>query len=287
VESRQALRCYITIAFFLLSTAAAAAVPDSELKTAYVGKVLTLRQFDSAPQLRFDAAGKLIGKSSPEAWTVAGQLRVQDISLQQGVLHVRGQRLFLFYDSHTKSLREVGSVNNGDTARRRFLHKLPQWYAKASKVEIQIECGELQTQDDASKAMNSVFLPPDALLTDVVPAAWRSWLNRTSGESAQNLGNSTGLYRAGDGVSPPKLKYPQDPTYPEIARQARYQATTVLMLVVEANGSPRDIQIVRPAGMGLDERAVWAVQQWKFDPAKKDGQPVPVQMSVEVNFGLF
>jgi len=57
--------------------------------------------------------------------------------------------------------------------------------------------------------------------------------------------------------------------------------------VVGADGIPRDIRIAKPAGMGLDEQAVKAVQRWRFDPAKKDGNPVAVQINVEVNFRLY
>jgi len=45
--------------------------------------------------------------------------------------------------------------------------------------------------------------------------------------------------------------------------------------------------VARPLGMGLDEKAIEAVRTWRFEPAKKDGQPVPVQMNVEVSFRLY
>ena len=50
---------------------------------------------------------------------------------------------------------------------------------------------------------------------------------------------------------------------------------------------PREISVRRSLGMGLDEKAVEAVRRWKFDPAKKDGQAVAVQISIEVNFRLY
>ena len=271
----------------LLSIGAWADVRDDDLKSAYVGKVLTLRQFYSGPQLRFDANGNLIGSGWPDAWTVAGQIRVEHISLKNGVLDVRGQRLFLFYDSDSKSLRDVGSLSKDDPARKRFSDKLVKWYAKTSKVEIQIGCGDLQTQDDATKSMNAVFVPPDEPLADAVPAFWKNWLKRQAGEAAKPADNLKAIDRVGKGVSPPKVTYDPDPAYSEIARQARYQAVTVLWLVIAADGPPQDIHILKPAGMGLDEEAVRAVQTWKFNAAMKDGQPVPVQINVEVNFRLY
>jgi len=56
---------------------------------------------------------------------------------------------------------------------------------------------------------------------------------------------------------------------------------------VDAAGRPQQIRVQRPLGMGLDEKAIEAVKQWKFEPAKKDGQAVPVMINVEVNFRLY
>ena len=60
----------------------------------------------------------------------------------------------------------------------------------------------------------------------------------------------------------------------------------MLWLVVDADGLPQKIRVQRSLGMGLDEVAVNAVKQWRFQPAKKDGKPVQVMINVEVNFKL-
>jgi TonB family protein len=96
-----------------------------------------------------------------------------------------------------------------------------------------------------------------------------------------------GAYRVGGGVSAPRALYSPDPEYSEEARKAKWQGTVVLWVIVGPDGKPRDIRIQRSLGMGLDEKAIEAVRQWKFDPAKKDGQPVAVQINVEVNFRLY
>ncbi|MDR3746930.1 MAG: energy transducer TonB [Acidobacteriota bacterium] len=96
-----------------------------------------------------------------------------------------------------------------------------------------------------------------------------------------------GAYRVGGGVSAPKALYAPDPEYSEEARKAKYQGTVVLWLVVDAAGRPQQIRVQRALGMGLDEKAIEAVRQWKFEPARKDGQPVPVMINVEVNFRLY
>jgi TonB family protein len=96
-----------------------------------------------------------------------------------------------------------------------------------------------------------------------------------------------GVFRVGGGVSAPIAIYRPDPDYSEEARKAKYQGVVVLGLIVDASGRPRDVRVARSLGMGLDEKAIEAVRQWKFEPAKKDGVPVAVNINVEVNFRLY
>ena len=91
----------------------------------------------------------------------------------------------------------------------------------------------------------------------------------------------------GNGVSAPKALETPDPEYSEEARKAKYQGVVVLWLIVGPDGKPRDIRVSRPLGMGLDQKAIEAVQRWRFEPAQKDGHPVAVQINVEVNFRLY
>jgi periplasmic protein TonB len=96
-----------------------------------------------------------------------------------------------------------------------------------------------------------------------------------------------GVYRVGGGISAPTATSSPDPDYTEEARRAKKQGTCVLWLIVDSTGHPRDIRVVRGLGFGLDAKALEAVQQWKFNPALKDGKPVDVQISVEVEFHLY
>ena len=96
-----------------------------------------------------------------------------------------------------------------------------------------------------------------------------------------------GVFRVGGGISAPRILYQPDPEYSEPARKAKYEGTVVLGLIVGPDGRPRDIRVTRSLGMGLDEKAIEAVRQWKFEPARKNGQPVAVQINVEVDFRLY
>lgn len=96
-----------------------------------------------------------------------------------------------------------------------------------------------------------------------------------------------GVYKVGGGISAPQAISSPDPDYTEEARRAKKQGTCVLWLIVDAAGRPRDIKVVRGLGLGLDAKALEAVKQWRFQPALKDGKPVDVQISVEVEFHLY
>src|ERR1051326_1105501 len=95
-----------------------------------------------------------------------------------------------------------------------------------------------------------------------------------------------GAYKIGGGVSAPVPIYKPEPEYSEEARKAKFQGTVVLFIVVDDKGNPRDLKVIRPLGLGLDQKAIEAVQKWKFRPGMKDGHPVPVQATIEVNFRL-
>jgi len=96
-----------------------------------------------------------------------------------------------------------------------------------------------------------------------------------------------GPYTAGGGVMAPRVIFKPDPEYSEEARKAKFQGNVTLSFVVDAEGHARNIHVERSLGMGLDEKAIEAVKKWKFEPGMKDGIPVAVMVSVEVNFRLY
>ena len=97
-----------------------------------------------------------------------------------------------------------------------------------------------------------------------------------------------GTYKLGDiGVTAPVGKFTPDPDFSEEARKAKFQGNCVLGLIVDANGRPTNIRVLNALGMGLDEKAIESVKNWKFEPGKKDGHDVAVEIAVEVDFHLY
>jgi protein TonB len=96
-----------------------------------------------------------------------------------------------------------------------------------------------------------------------------------------------GLEKIGGGVSTPVPIYTVEPEFSEEARKAKFMGVVLVNLIVDANGRPQNVHTLRGVGMGLDEKAVEAVKQYKFKPATKNGKPVAVELNVEVNFQIF
>jgi len=95
-----------------------------------------------------------------------------------------------------------------------------------------------------------------------------------------------GAYQAGNGVSPPTVMFRTRCEMPDLARKLRAQGNVTLSLTVKADGSVRDVQIVRSAGYGMDERAAECIRNWRFKPGAKDGSPVDVAFRFGYDFGL-
>ena len=94
------------------------------------------------------------------------------------------------------------------------------------------------------------------------------------------------VYRVGGGVSVPVPIFQAEPEYSEEARLAKYQGSVVLQVIVNEKGEPTGARVVRKLGQGLDEKAIEAIQKWRFNPGMKDGEPVPVIVTIEVPFRL-
>lgn len=96
-----------------------------------------------------------------------------------------------------------------------------------------------------------------------------------------------GVRQVGGGVSAPTLVYKVEAEFSEEARKAKVSGNVVVGLVVDEKGNATRVHVVRGLGMGLDEKAIEAVRQFRFKPAMENGKPVKVEVNVEVNFQIF
>jgi TonB family protein len=225
------------------------------------------------------------------------EIEVTDIHLQSDLLDVSADRIFLAYlDGQFKSLFPISSgvfpvqeLNLSKGERK--------WWDKKREVHITVQLRRGATEGSVHDAMNEVFLRSDEHVSNVVPPFWKPFLGVTNADIAQKTTDGVPSQPAtsavpvtqgpSSGASAPHVQYQPDPEYSELARQARYHGTVVLSMIVNVAGRPTGIRIVRPLGLGLDEKAVETVSRWKFAPAMKDGNPVAVQINVEIEFRLY
>ena len=280
---RAALKlAFLTIAF--VSAAALAQIPPGISKLTnkvedLKGQVLILRGFYEGANLRYAADGRLLDARPPASWAAA-EVEVVSTKIKGHRLEIRGKRMGLaFKDSHFIPVDRL------------------VWSKGKSEIESVIIEAELVRPDEPSaiEAARHVFLTDEDRVADLVPEYWVGILGKPTAATATTQESTPfgeankpkGAFRVGAGVTAPRAVFSPDPEYSEAARRSRYQGTSVLWVIVGPDGIVHDVRIQRPAGLGLDEKAVEVVKGWRFQPATKNGEPVAVQVNIEVNFRLY
>jgi len=87
-----------------------------------------------------------------------------------------------------------------------------------------------------------------------------------------------------NGMKPPKATSAPDPKYPNLPADAESHGTVVLLIGVNTKGHVEAVRVLRSDEPAFEPSAVATVKKWKFKPAQKDGQPVPVKITVEMKF---
>ena len=273
---------------------------EQSLRSRYGNKTLVLRGFYHGDKLKYDSAGKLAGNLRLADWTVDGVVHVTSINVSDRRVTIHADRLTLIYDGHALAFQTSGNKKPKRTSRLR--------------IETELDAGAA-TAEKGQALLAKIFLTPPDRLADIVPDYWKSCVWAASenlgkdrytacrfgqelaavpgvSESGQDKDIATKiagapLVRIGKGVTPPRVRLAPDPEFSTEAREQQYQGTITLWFVVDTDGEPRNIRIAKPLGMGLDWKAVECVEKWRFDPAQQDGQPVAVEMAVQVDFHLY
>lgn len=153
---------------------------------------------------------------------------------------------------------------------------------------------DIRLPDNPSMAMIGVYNSPNVTLISGGPGGPTGIGSGDHGGVGPGHGQygwgpgSNGIYIPGmDGVTQPIPIFTPEAEFSDEARRQKQQGVCVISVIVDAQGNPQNPHVVRPLGFGLDEKALEAVRQYRFKPAKKDGKPVAVQMTVMVNFRLY
>lgn len=249
----------------LLLLQAAGPASDKSLQDAlnskYARKLVTVRDFLIGPRLLFDADGKLVSGGSPGVFTLDGTIRVESIKLSPDRVEIRGRHAFLNYNSRTQKLEEYPGDNR---IRVEF----------ARKPGVPVEPG-----------INAALLSLDRLDT-LVPAYWKRYLQgKVEQQPVVDPVTGAQVARASETLKlVPKLIKQVTPQYPAALKPHGITGSVLLHVVVDENGKATVADIMEPAGFGLDQAAVEAVQQWEYEPARSEGKPVKVYFRVRVNF---
>jgi len=106
--------------------------------------------------------------------------------------------------------------------------------------------------------------------------------------SPGSLPSEPGILQPGvDGATLPVCVFCPSPDYTDLARTAKYRGTVELSLIVTKDGAVTSIIVLKGAPFSLTQKAIDAVQKWKFKPAKLRGQSVPVRVPVDIEFQLY
>lgn len=149
----------------------------------------------------------------------------------------------------------------------------------AHERDYEVEETPLTVRFDERKGRVAIaWVPPDDT-TDQAPP-----------EPKADNGKRNRLTAGFGGVGTPRLLKESrvDPVYPEKALAEEIEGSVVLDLVIRKDGTVAEVTVLRckPTGWGLEQAAVEAVRQWRYEPARFRGEPVEVQLTVYVEFKL-
>ncbi|HEY4364804.1 MAG TPA: energy transducer TonB [Bryobacteraceae bacterium] len=175
------------------------------------------------------------------------------------------------------------------------------WYSPDLKMNIMTKHSDPRTGENTFRLTQISRAEPDPQLFQVPPdytitgnvaagavavAGGRGGGRSGPAPQAVAVPAVPGANKVGGAVMMSKLITKVDPQYTDQARAARWQGTVTLDVVIDETGKPTDLKVVKPLGLGLDEQAMMAVVQWRFQPTMLNGTPVKVQTQIEVPFRL-
>jgi len=290
---------------FLAASVPASAQSASAALNQFNGKILVLRHPLENNSQQYDAEGNpLSGVEGP--WTVYGGILIDHVSLRSDQLRIEGRRMLFLFEKGRPKLMEFKTLKD-----RRVEPFKPQ-----VKLEIKLE-HPLDSDEQAHALLGRIFFLNSSDFSNSLPEFWRKYLadkltyDPSQAQEAEfswkeppspkrelvhmepaatrdsNPDPDQTIFHVGPGVSTPRATFTPEPQFSEIARYEKFQGVIVASVIVGTDGRLHGIRVVRPLGLGLDDSALSTLQTWRFDPAKRDGKPVAVEMNIEVDFHLY
>lgn len=179
------------------------------------------------------------------------------------------------------ALFHIGDGRSGDQVTNLVDEAIGVYEAASPRVED----GRLALALEA-KAESLPGDPAAAVFRDRASAIRRALFDRRRAADEAGKPALESVGRVDHKTKAPSIEEKQEPAYTEAARIAKRQGAVSLTIQIDTEGKPRNITLLRSLGFGLDEAAYDAVRQWRFRPASRDGEPVPVEAKIEVNFRL-
>lgn len=273
----------------LLTSNAWSESSEQHLKQQLKGKTVLIRGFFQDDRLEYTAQGEVMGSPQPGSWTVA-KIEVHTISAHPDRLEIRGPRVNTLADPYEHRFTNTVSHDGG------------------IKVTIHASPSSLD-QHQLDSLIQKIFVIDSKPSIAVFPAYWREFLSgnitKTKDEHGKTIFRRHGetdlgadrpvytdssgepVFRVSKNIEAPKIVNHVSPEFTQCAREEKFTGTTLLSLEVDKTGIIHDIQIAQPIGCGLDDEAVRAVQQWRFAPARRNGEPVAVLVEAEVSYRVY
>ncbi len=260
---------------------------QADLQQQYAGKVVFLRDFYTDSSVAYDVDGKVLGNPTRGYGAVDGSVHVTKLTLTPDSLVIEGDTPIPVWSTDSQEL---------------------SWIPSSWKRTI---TAKLRSADDAPGVLNLIFLRPNEHL-DTCNATDRQRFIENAALRVKKAGKKdpkrsedetrhatavadlyrfclpTGetAYEVGMGLLPPKPLHVPDPSFTQSASRKHLDGFEVASMIVDASGRATSIVLLgKPLPEGLAEEAWKTLRTWKFEPAKFQGDSLPVQIYVEFHFG--
>lgn len=285
---------------------------EQEIAARLIGRPLYLQGLWAGDDIKFKADGQPETATEMVPFTEAG-IDVTSVTLKDGELMIEGQRMALEFVSTDTIERvpakarhyngrmrlEIESDASGDYSKAldaiftsdltKLIPSLPpywQSYAKDHFCKLMLVKQKSKEKKHNKVAADSTALNATGQATGESPSVPTCWDGPMPASAADGRPKAKAKH-VGGSVKPPKVLKSFDPSYTPLARALGYSGKVEVYFIVGSDGSVSHVSIVRPVGLGLDEVAAATAEKYRFAPATQDGNPVAVDLYMDVNFQIF